>query len=208
MATQLIPSVSSAIPLAVIDGQPRVDSRLIAEQLGVEHESTRKIIEQYLSDFEEFGVSRFEIGKPPKGSSGGRPEKFYLLNEDQSYLLLTYSQNTEQARDLKKRMVRSFSNHRELVLQGQLAMLERFQQPALPRLQSELTEEAFESAVYQLRQMDRRKTPEQWRQWYLQVIELRVNGYTFQEIGRIVRYSSCTVAKRLRALMKQYGESA
>ncbi|MCP5197530.1 MAG: hypothetical protein H6974_12235 [Gammaproteobacteria bacterium] len=37
---------------------------------------------------------------------------FALLNEDQSYLLLTYTQNTAQARELKKRLVRAFSEHR------------------------------------------------------------------------------------------------
>ncbi len=104
--------MNNLISLAVVDGEPRVDSRLVAKQLGVKHQNTRELIEQYLSDFEEFGIIRFETGKPPKGSSGGRPEKFYLLNEDQSYLLLTYSQNTEQARELKKRLVRAFGQQR------------------------------------------------------------------------------------------------
>ena len=105
--------MNANIDLTVVDDEPRVDSRLIADQLGVEHESTRKIIEQYQADFDEFGVSRFEIAKPPKGSVGGRPEKFALLNEEQAYLLLTYSQNTAQARELKKRLVRAFSEYRK-----------------------------------------------------------------------------------------------
>lgn len=137
------------IPLVEIDHEPRVDSRLIAEQLGVEHESFRKLLYQYQDDFEEFGQLRFEIGvvngefsgfKPLNPvtqlrfetevgrdgfpdlksenlrtpSKGGRPEKFALLNEDQSYLGLTYVQNTPQARALKKRLVRSFGEHRRL----------------------------------------------------------------------------------------------
>lgn len=101
--------MNSIISLVVIDQEPRVDSRVIADQLGVEHESTRKILLQYQSDFEEFGILRFEIGEI-KGR--GQPAKYALLNEDQSYLLLTYSQNTEQARDLKKRLVRAFGEQR------------------------------------------------------------------------------------------------
>ncbi|MFZ1492453.1 MAG: Rha family transcriptional regulator [Candidatus Competibacter denitrificans] len=104
--------MANVLPLAVIDGEPRIDSRLIASQLGTEHKNTRELIEQYQADFEEFGVCPFETAKPPKGSNGGRPEKFALLNEDQSYLLLTYCQNTEQARDLKKRLVQAFSECR------------------------------------------------------------------------------------------------
>lgn len=98
------------VPLVVVDGEPRIDSRLVSSQLGVEHESFRKLIYQYQMDFEEFGILRFEIGEI-KGR--GQPEKYALLNEDQSYLGLTYIQNTPQARDLKKRLVRSFSEHRK-----------------------------------------------------------------------------------------------
>ena len=79
------------LPLIISDQEPRVDSRIIAGQLGVEHESFRKLIYQYQADFEEFGILRFEIGEI-KGR--GQPEKYALLNEDQSYLGLTYAQNT------------------------------------------------------------------------------------------------------------------
>lgn len=102
----------NALTLTPVDGEPRVDSRLIAGQLGIEHESACKILKQYQTDFEQLGVFRFEIGKPPKGSFGGRPEKYALLNEDQAYLLLTYSQNTPQARALKIRLVRAFGDYR------------------------------------------------------------------------------------------------
>lgn len=101
--------MTNDLTLTVIDGEPRIDSRLIAAQLGVEHESFRKLVYQYQPDFEEFGILRFKIGEI-KGR--GQPEKYALLNEDQSYLGLTYCQNTEQARDLKKRLVRTFGDYR------------------------------------------------------------------------------------------------
>ena len=58
------------------------------------------------------GVFRFQIGKPPAGSSGGRPEKYAFLNEDQTYLLLTYSRNTTTVRALKVRLVKAFREAR------------------------------------------------------------------------------------------------
>lgn len=51
------------IPLVEIDHEPRVDSRLIAEQLGIKHQSFRELIQDYQTDFEEFGKLRFEIGE-------------------------------------------------------------------------------------------------------------------------------------------------
>lgn len=119
--------MNDLIPLVVVDQEPRVDSRLIASQLGVDHQNTRELIQQYQPDFEEFGIIRFETGKI---AGRGRPEKFALLNEDQSYLLLTYSQNTEQARDLKKRLVRAFGEQRRAIAPPT--------SPALPVMESSL----------------------------------------------------------------------
>lgn len=100
------------IKLENIEGEPRVDSRRIAEKLGVEHKASFQLIRTYKADFLEFGVLPFQMEKPLKGSSGGRPQKFALLNEDQSYLLLSYGENTPQAREAKKALIRAFSNAR------------------------------------------------------------------------------------------------
>ena len=60
-----------------------VDSRLIAEDLGIDHESFMRTLRNYETRIEQrFGVIRFEIGKPPEGSQGGRPEKFAWLTSD------------------------------------------------------------------------------------------------------------------------------
>lgn len=101
-----------SITLTTQRGEARVDSRQLAEQLGNQHESTMKLLKEYRADFREFGILRFEIGKPPAGSKGGRPEEYALLNEDQCYLLLTYSRNTPRARALKINLVKAFSEAR------------------------------------------------------------------------------------------------
>lgn len=101
------------IALTAYKGEPRVDSRLLAEQLGNQHENTYDLLKKYEADFREFGVLRFETGKPSAGSQGGRPEAFALLNEDQCYLLLTYSRNTPRARALKINLVKAFREARD-----------------------------------------------------------------------------------------------
>lgn len=102
------------------DGELVVDSRLIAEDLGIEHESFIKTVDTYKTVVEEaFGVIRFEIGKPSKGSKGGRPERWALLSEDQSTLLMSFSRNTTQVVKCKVRLVRAFSEAKKLLSQRQ-----------------------------------------------------------------------------------------
>lgn len=48
-----------------------VDSRLVAENLGIDHESFMRTVKKYETRIEQrFGVIRFAIGKPPEGSQG------------------------------------------------------------------------------------------------------------------------------------------
>ena len=96
-----------------------VDSRLLAQELGVQHRSFyQKLILKYQKEIEEdWGVLRFEIAKPTEGSQGGRPERYALLTEQQSYLILTYSKNTEQARQCKRNLVKAFDEAKKLIKQ-------------------------------------------------------------------------------------------
>lgn len=98
------------------DDVPRVDSRALAERLGGEHQSTLVIIDRFLADFEEFGVCAPHVDKPQAGSEGGRPARYYLLNEDQATLLLTYSKNTPKARVLKKELIRLYKGYKNAYL--------------------------------------------------------------------------------------------
>ena len=95
------------------DEDPRVDTRLMAEHLGVQHQNVFESVKDYSGDFERLGVLRFETGKPQKGGRGGRPERFAKLNEDQCYLLLTYTRNTDRVRELKVNLVQAFAEARK-----------------------------------------------------------------------------------------------
>lgn len=97
----------TAIPLQIVRGEPRADTRMLAAQLGIQRASAFKLVNDYKSDFEQLGKVRFEIG-PSEGSKTGQQEKFALLNEDQSYLLLTFSRNTAKVRQLKVNLVKAF----------------------------------------------------------------------------------------------------
>ena len=102
---------TDAFTLTAVKAEPRIDSRLLAESLGTEHQSTFELLKEHRTDFEELGKVRFETGASP-GSKTGQTERFALLNEDQSYLLLTYSRNTARTRQLKVKLVKAFGEAR------------------------------------------------------------------------------------------------
>lgn len=107
--TQLSAEIDDT-PIELTQGDdPRVDSRTIAARLGIEHESVMRTLKKYPKDFRVFGILRFEIGEI-KGA--GQPEKYALLNEDQAYLLLTYSKNTKRVRQTKIALVLAFRKAR------------------------------------------------------------------------------------------------
>ncbi len=94
-----------------------VDSRLIADRLGVDHNDwIENIIKRYQPEAEEsFGVLRFENVKPPRGSKGGRPPSICYLTEDQATFYMTLSRNTPQVVALKRDLVSSFSKAKQLI---------------------------------------------------------------------------------------------
>ena len=100
--------------------EPRIDTRLIAEQLGVKHQNTVELLRNHREDFEQFGILRFQTGEI---DGRGQPQKFAMLNEDQCYLLLTYTRNTARVRALKVKLVHAFRDARharELIQQEYL----------------------------------------------------------------------------------------
>lgn len=102
----------SPITLTQYNGEPRVDSRLLAEQLDNKHKNSMALIERYLAKFEEFGVAPFQTDKSLAGAAGGRPERFALLNEDQAFFLLALSRNSDRVVGLKAELIMAFREAR------------------------------------------------------------------------------------------------
>jgi phage regulator Rha-like protein len=93
-----------------------IDSRLIAQELRIEHENFIETVKKYQKQAEQaFGVLRFETGKPTGGSLGGRPEKYCLLTEEQATFYMTLSRNTPEVVELKIKLVKAFSDAKRLL---------------------------------------------------------------------------------------------
>ncbi|HLI89072.1 MAG TPA: Rha family transcriptional regulator [Ktedonobacteraceae bacterium] len=116
---------SSSALVVIEEDIPLADSREIARQLGIDHRSFYRMITDYQEEIEaDFGLLRLEFTavKAP-GSRGVKYAKYALLTEDQTYAYMSYSQNTPQARECKRKLVKAFAEARE-----QIAQLTREQQ--------------------------------------------------------------------------------
>lgn len=96
-----------------VKDEPYTTADAIAQFAQIHHKTINKLIQQHQKDLEEFGVLRFEIALPPQGSKGGRPEKYYHLNEQQATLLITYLKNTPTVQAFKKELVHQFYSMRK-----------------------------------------------------------------------------------------------
>lgn len=52
-------SVSQELVIVQMDGEPRIDSRLVASSLGIEHRSMIKLLYTYENELQELGSLRF-----------------------------------------------------------------------------------------------------------------------------------------------------
>jgi Phage regulatory protein Rha (Phage_pRha) len=103
----------TALEIFEHDGELVVDSRLIAERLGIEHRSFLENIDTYQTQIEQaFGILRFETAKI---DGPGRPPRYALLNEDQATFLMTLSRNTDEVIALKIELVQKFSKAKQLL---------------------------------------------------------------------------------------------
>jgi phage regulator Rha-like protein len=95
------------------DGDLVVDSRLIADELGIEHEVFMRTVKKYETKIQQrFGIIRFENGKI---DGRGRPEKYALLTESQATTLMTFSRNTDRVVECKLNLVAAFEKAKSVI---------------------------------------------------------------------------------------------
>ena len=107
--TKVGASVPENFELTLVKNERRADTRLLAKHLGNQHKNVFELVKNYKADFEQLAKVTFQTEALPSGQL----EKFALLNEDQAYLLLTYSRNTAKVRGLKVKLVQAFSAARK-----------------------------------------------------------------------------------------------
>ena len=114
------------IPANIITPDFCVDSRLLAPYLDQRHRSILELIDKYPEDFEEISPLTVQAEKGVLLPQGGfaKPTRYFLLTEDQCYLLLTYAKNTKAAREKKVKLVKAFRDARAQLALRDMARIE------------------------------------------------------------------------------------
>jgi phage regulator Rha-like protein len=98
--------------LIMTSSDARVDTRMLARQLGNKHRHVMALIDKYHGKFKAFGHVSFRNADGERKQGGGKPERLALLNEDQAYFLLSLSRNSEVVVALKSRLIKTFADYR------------------------------------------------------------------------------------------------
>lgn len=88
--------VSKAIPIT--------DTKVISENIGINHRHIKKHLLNHKNYFEQFGL----LVVCETESTGGRPEEIFCLNEQQATFLITLLKNTEEVTKFKFELVKAF----------------------------------------------------------------------------------------------------
>jgi len=89
-------------------GTPATSQDKLSLLSGNDEKSIQDLIVRYKSELEIFGTLDFDNIK-----TTGRPKKLYYLNEQQSYLFMTFLKNTKVVKDFKIALIREFFEMRE-----------------------------------------------------------------------------------------------
>lgn len=97
-------------------GMDCVDSRAVAQGLGVEHRALLASIDKYRQVVEaEFGLVAFVLLPRIVSQHGGADMRYAHLNEGQASVLGTFAQNTPEAVTFKVKLVAAFQRAKKLL---------------------------------------------------------------------------------------------
>lgn len=108
------------IVLNTVKNESRVDSRIVAGWLEIQHESVMASMHKHDEALAEHGKLRFKT----EPLISGQKEKFALLNEDQCFFVLSLSRNTPKVVHLKSAMVKAFGAARRAIADRERYLIE------------------------------------------------------------------------------------
>ena len=138
--------------IQVIRKELRTDSRLLASVLGHRHRTILESIDKYETQLKELGEIPFQTELGSVREQGGRSiTRYALLNEDQSYFILTLMRNNEQVAKAKLSLVKAFRDARERLREKQSVEWKRAREEGKlsRKAQTDVIEEFVEYATAQ-----------------------------------------------------------
>jgi len=92
-----------------------IRSSVLADGVGNDHNSVILLIRNHEYELREFGPFRFEIEK-----TKGRPREVCILNESQTYFLMTLMRNNQKVTRFKVELVKEFMRMRKALINLQV----------------------------------------------------------------------------------------
>jgi phage regulator Rha-like protein len=101
--------MNELIKIEIVEGSQVIDSRIVAEGLGVKHKTLLETIRKYQTELESISLLPFETAAvSEEGSRGTKYITFCYLNELQCHFIATLSRNTSQVVAFKLGLVKAF----------------------------------------------------------------------------------------------------
>lgn len=106
--------MNQIIEIEIVEGNQVIDSRIVAEGLGIKHKTLISTIRKYQTELETISLLPFETAAVnEEGSRGTKYVTFCYLNELQCNFVVTLSRNTSQVVAFKLALVKAFHNAKQ-----------------------------------------------------------------------------------------------
>ena len=104
------------LPIIDREGIHLIDSRVVADELGIKHTNLMQTIYKYQPEIESFGLITFQTeAVKNENSRGAKYQKIAYLTEDQAIFIGTLSRNTPKVVAFKAKLVQSFAKARKFL---------------------------------------------------------------------------------------------
>jgi phage regulator Rha-like protein len=107
--------VTDLLRIEKLNDQDVVDSRLIAEELGIKHKNLLETIAKYQVRLERKTHLTFKTETVTNSVGAMNETRYCYLNEAQATLLMTFSRNTEKVLDCKERLTNAFMEAKRII---------------------------------------------------------------------------------------------
>jgi phage regulator Rha-like protein len=118
MHESILASSHDLLTVLQVQDELVVDSRLIAEALGIEHRSLIRTIQanpDRIARISSYSRLTFDLQSDPNSNSS-HPERFYLLNEKQSNYVMGLAKNTPQKEAALDKLILAFDAAKQIAI--------------------------------------------------------------------------------------------
>lgn len=165
------------------------DSKVIADGTNNKHKNVKELISKYQLELKEFGT----LSVLNEESTGGRPEQYYQLNEEQATFLITLLRNSKKVVAFKKELVRQFYEMRRFILEKQTsAWIET-------RKQGKLTRKSETDVIKQLVEYAKNQGSEHSEKLYMTYSKLanKMAGVSDRENATVVQLNNLSLIEHI-----------